>query len=253
MEITHIPAGSRSGEEIESILAEVLDFDTLINEASGLGTDFDPRADEVRRELLSPTQYLSNQTWIGRLGRAIVAKGIAYLALQDNLDVADVWCSVHPELRGQGLGSELLAEMETNLAAQGRTQLTSYCEIPPSARDADLRGAHLAADSGTGSLPANQPDVAFLIRHGFAFKQLERCSVANSATEHRSSCLKAKPATRSRRGTGRRLNIGSTRSHFCTRGCRRTPPAPKNSVRRRRGTPHGSVPSTRSGPRTGSW
>ncbi|MBM6591017.1 GNAT family N-acetyltransferase [Brevibacterium sp. RIT 803] len=185
MEITHIPAGSRSEEEIEGILAEVLDFDTLINRASGLGTDFDPRADEIRRELLSPTQYLSNQTWIGRLGGAIVAKGIAYLALQDNLDVADVWCSVHPELRGQGLGSELLAEMETNLAAQGRTQLTSYCEIPPSVRDADLRGAHLAADSGAGSLPVNQPDVAFLIRHGFAFKQLERCSVANSATAAR--------------------------------------------------------------------
>lgn len=185
MEITHIPAGSRSDDEIEGILAEVVAFDTLINRASGLGPDFDPRADEVRQELSSANEYVTHQTWIARLGGAIAAKGIAYLTLQDNLDVADVWCSVHPELRGQGLGTELLDTMEKSLAGQGRTQLTSYCEIPLSARDADLRGAHLAADSGAGSLPVNQPDVAFLIRHGFAFKQLERCSVAKTATAAR--------------------------------------------------------------------
>lgn len=182
MEITDIPAGSRSAADIDEILAEAVDFATLINRASGLGADFDPRSDEVRQQLLSDNGYVTHQTWIGRLGGAIVAKGIAYLTLQDNLDVADVWCSVHPELRGQGLGSELLAAMEANLAAQGRTQLTSYCEIPPAARDADLRSAHLAAESGAGSLPVAQPDVAFLIRHGFASKQLERCSVAKTAT-----------------------------------------------------------------------
>ncbi|GAA1534865.1 MULTISPECIES: GNAT family N-acetyltransferase [Brevibacterium] len=182
MEITHIPAGSRSAADIDEVLAEVVDFATIINRASGLGTDFDPRSDEVRQELLSDDGYVTHQTWIGRLGGAIVATGIAYLTLRDNLDLADVWCSVHPELRGQGLGSELLAEMEASLAAQGRTQLTSYCEIPTATRDADLRGAHLAAESGAGSVTAAQPDVAFLSHHGFAFKQLERCSVAKTAT-----------------------------------------------------------------------
>lgn len=182
MEITHIPAGSRTDDEIEGILAEVVDFDTLINRASGLGTDFDPRSDGVRQELVSANEYVTHQTWIGRSGGAIVAKGIAYLTLQDNVDVAEVWCSVHPGLRRQGLGSELLLAMEASLADQGRTQLTSYCEIPASARDGDLRGAHLAAESGAGSLPVEHPDVAFLLRHGFAFKQLERCSVAQTTT-----------------------------------------------------------------------
>lgn len=182
MEITHIPAGSRSTEDIEAILAEVVDFDALVNRASGLGADFDPRSDEVRQELLSPNDYVTHQTWIGRLGGAIVARGIAYLSLQDNLDVADVWCSTHPDRRGQGLGTELLSVMETSLVGQGRTQLTSFCEIPASGRDADLRGPHIAAESGTGSLPTAGPDVAFLMRRGYTFKQLERCSVAMTST-----------------------------------------------------------------------
>lgn len=182
MEITHIPAGSRTDHEIEGILAEVVDFDTLINRASGLGTDFDPRSDEVRQDLVSANDYVTHQTWIGRSGGVIVAKGIAYLRLQDNVDVADVWCSVHPGRRRQGLGTELLAAMEASLAGQGRTHLSSYCEIPPSACDVHLRGAHLAAESGAGSLPTDHPDVAFLVRHGFKFKQLERCSVAKTGT-----------------------------------------------------------------------
>ncbi|GAA1843401.1 hypothetical protein [Brevibacterium marinum] len=100
MEITHIPAGSRAADDIDEILAEVVDFDMLVNRASGLGADFDPRFDEVRLQLLSPNDYFTHQTWIGRVDGAIVAKGIAYLTLRDNLDVADVWCSVHPERRG---------------------------------------------------------------------------------------------------------------------------------------------------------
>lgn len=182
MEITHIPAGSRAADDIDEILADVVDFDMRVNRASGLGADFDPRSDEVRQELLSHDDYVTHETWIGRLGGVIVAKGIAYLTLQDNLDVADVWCSVHPERRRLGLGAELLAAMETSLAGRGRTQLTSYCELPSSARDADLRSPHLAAESGAGSLPVRHPGVAFLIRHGFTFKQLERCSVAKTVT-----------------------------------------------------------------------
>ncbi|MDN5832677.1 GNAT family N-acetyltransferase [Brevibacterium sp.] len=201
MEITHIPAGSRTSDAMDEILAEVVAFDTIINEASGLGVDFDPRSEEVRQELMSDNDYVTHQTWIGRLDGAIVAKGIAYLRLQDNLDLADVWCSVHPRVRRQGVGTELLAAMEASLAGQVRTQLTSYCEIPAAALDADLRRPHLAAESGEG----------------------------------------------------RRPSTGSSRSPSCTSGCRRTPPAPKNSVRRRSGVPRGYAPLMRGGRKAGRW
>lgn len=182
MDITHIPAGSRSEAEVEELLAEVLAFDTLINRASGLGEDFDPNPGEVRSKLSTSSEYLTHSMWIGRLGGAIVAKGTAYLPLVDNDDTADIWCAVAPEHRGRGLGSRLLERIETELFTEGRTQLTSYCEIPPAVRDSDHRGPHLAAESGFGTLPSRLPEVSFLNRRGYSFKQLERCSVAQTSS-----------------------------------------------------------------------
>ncbi|UVI37180.1 GNAT family N-acetyltransferase [Brevibacterium spongiae] len=182
MEITHIPAGSRGAADIDEILAEVIDFDALINRASGLGSDFDPLPAEVRGQLLDPGEYTTTETWIARRGGTIVAKGIAWLSLRDNLDVAEIWCAVDPRHRRRGLGSRLLEHMEDSLRDRGRTRLTSFCDIPPSARDAEPRGGHIAADSGSGSLPTDLPEVSFLTSHGFAFKQLERCSVAQTGT-----------------------------------------------------------------------
>ncbi|MCD1286992.1 MULTISPECIES: GNAT family N-acetyltransferase [unclassified Brevibacterium] len=183
MEITRIRAGELSEQAVDGILAEVLDFDTLINRGSGLGEDFDPLPAEVRRQLSSVNDYLTHTTWIGRLGGMIVAKGLAYLPLSDNIDVADLWCAVHPAYRRQGLGSRLLQVMEKEMRAAGRTRLSSYCELPPTVRDAAPQGAHIAAGSGFGSLPSAQPDVAFLAGRGYSFRQLERCSVARVGGE----------------------------------------------------------------------
>lgn len=178
MQITRIRAGASTEAEIDEILAEVLHFDTLINRASGLGEDFDPNPGEMRSKLSESSDYITHSIWIGRLGGVIVAKGIAFLPLIDNVDTADIWCAVAPEHRGGGLGTRLLDRMETELRTEGRTQLSSYCEIPPAVRDAEPRRPHLAAESGAGTLPTHLPEVSFLMRRGYALKQLERCSVA---------------------------------------------------------------------------
>lgn len=72
--------------------------------------------------------------------------------------------------------------MESDLAADGRTALSTYCEIPESVRTADLRGAHLAAETGAGTLPVALPEVSFLSARGYGLAQIERCSVAPTAT-----------------------------------------------------------------------
>lgn len=196
MEITRIRAGAPTEKEIDEILAEVITFDTLISRASGLGEDFDPNPGEVRSKLSTSTEYLTHSIWIGRLGESIVAKGTAHLPLVDNDDTAEIWCAVAPEHRGRGLGSRLLERIETDLFAEGRTQLTSYCEIPSAVRDSDHRGPHLAAESGLGTLPSSLPEVAFLMRRGYSFKQLERCSVAQTSPSRASALRTAdEPST----------------------------------------------------------
>lgn len=178
MEITHIPAGSLTESEIEDTVAEVVAFDLVVNSASGLGPDFDPRPAEVRRTLRRTNDYTTHALWLGRLGGDIVAKGIAYLDLQDNQNAAEIHVAVHPEHRRQGLGSELLAVMEEQLAGEGRRTLTSFAEAPAGVVDREPRTARIAAASGTGALPVDLPEVAFARVHGYSLRQLERCSVA---------------------------------------------------------------------------
>lgn len=178
MEITRIPAGTLTAGQIEDTLAEVVAYDLLVNAASGLGEDFDPLPTEVRKKLVRADEFTTNEIWLGRLGGELVAKGVAYLSLQDNTDVAEIWLSVHPAHRRKGLGSQLLAVIESDLVADGRMTLTSYCELPAAQMSAGRTAARVAAASGVGSLPADRAEVAFAVRHGYSLRQIERCSVA---------------------------------------------------------------------------
>ncbi|SDS98929.1 Acetyltransferase (GNAT) family protein [Brevibacterium siliguriense] len=182
MEITRIGSGLGDPAAIEALMPELLAFDTVVNRASGLGADFDPIPEDLRHSLTSTSRYRTTLTWIGRIDGVIVAKGVAELRLTSNTDTAEVWCGVHPDHRRRGLGSALLTVMENELRAEGRTALSSYCEIPESVRVAELRGAHLPTETGAGTLPVAVPEVAFLHRRGYGFAQIERCAVAPTAT-----------------------------------------------------------------------
>ena len=181
MEITRIRSGHGDPAAIEALMPELLGFDAVIDRASGLGEDFDPNPEDLRHSLTSTSRYRTHLTWLGRIDGVIVAKGVAELRLSSNTDTAQVWCAVHPDHRRCGLGAALLTVMEDELRAEGRTALSSYCDIPESVRTADLRGAHLAAETGTGALPVSVPEVSFLSSRGYGFAQIERCSVAPTA------------------------------------------------------------------------
>lgn len=64
MEITRIRSGHVDPAAIEALMPELLDFDTVINRASGLGEDFDPIPHEVRHSLSSMSEYRTCLTWL---------------------------------------------------------------------------------------------------------------------------------------------------------------------------------------------
>ncbi|WP_209372345.1 GNAT family N-acetyltransferase [Brevibacterium renqingii] len=179
MEITHIRAGALADPAVDVLLDEIVDFDRRINRALGYGEDFDPLPGSVRSKLVRTDEFTSHEIWLGRVDGRLVAKAGAYLSLQDNTDVADVYAGVLPERRRSGLGTELLTVMERHLGDAGRTRLNAWCEVPAADFDADPRRPRIAAAAGTGSLPAERAEVAFALRRGYGLQQLERCSVAN--------------------------------------------------------------------------
>jgi GNAT superfamily N-acetyltransferase len=179
MEITRIRAGELADPAVDALTAEIVDFDREINRGLGFGADFDPLPRSVRGKLVRTDAFTTHEIWLGRIDGSLVAKSGAYLSLRDNTDVADVYTGVLPELRGRGLGSELLTVMEDHLRADGRARLNSWCEMPARDLIADPRRPRLAAASGTGSLPAERSEVVFAQRHGYGLQQLERCSAAS--------------------------------------------------------------------------
>lgn len=185
MQITRFRAGSLTAAEVDAVLPELLAFDAAENSASGLGPDFGPLPASLRQGLLHSDEYSTREHWIGRIGDedegGMVATGIAYLSLADNTDSAEVSLAVRPDRRREGLGSQLLERMRSDLRADGRTILTSFHESPVSHHRSRIRDPHLATRSGVGSVPATLPAAGFLTSQGFDLLQLERCSVAPTA------------------------------------------------------------------------
>ncbi|WP_278373372.1 GNAT family N-acetyltransferase [Brevibacterium casei] len=250
MEITHIPAGTLPESEIEDTVAEVVAFDRVVNSASGLGPDFDPRSAEVRRQLQRTNDYTTHALWLGRLGGDIVAKGIAYLDLQDNQNAAEIHVAVHPEHRRQGLGSELLAVMEEQLAGEGRRTLTSFAETPAGVVDREPRTARIAAASGTGRCPRpcrRSPSPGPTGTLCASSNAARSRGSARSGTTWSAGERSPPTAMRSSRGPDPPPRSTSRRSPSSSGGCRRTRPGPLTSRRRSFGTPTGSARTTPTG------
>lgn len=64
-------------------------------------------------------------------GRAVVATGLLVRFLQDNTHAAEVDVTVAPTRRREGIGSAMLAELETVAAGSGRSTLLGEGFVPP--------------------------------------------------------------------------------------------------------------------------
>jgi GNAT superfamily N-acetyltransferase len=80
-------------------------------------------------------------------GDEMVGGGIVWLSLEDNLDKAFVFPAVEPELRGRGIGGELLEGLVEHVRAMGRTQVMSGASYRFEERD-DAPAARFAAAHG---------------------------------------------------------------------------------------------------------
>lgn len=87
-------------------------------------------------------------------GDRMVGGGIVAVSLDDNLDKAFVYPTVEPELRGRGIGGELLEAMVEHVRGLGRHEVMS--------------GATYAFEQREDS-----PAVRFALAHGFAQAHLE--------------------------------------------------------------------------------
>lgn len=92
-----------------------------------------------------------------------------------NTHVTDSTVMVHPEHRGRGVGSALLAEAEARTRALGRRLMLLETDhgLEPPADDPDV----LAPPTGSGRIARTDPVARFAQRHGLVLEQAERYSV----------------------------------------------------------------------------
>lgn len=98
--------------------------------------------------------------------------GRAFVRSNADDDISEAWlqAQVLPEYRGRGIGRALADEIERIAVADGARKLLSFMA------SADLGGERLSPPTGSGSIPADNRDVRFLVERGYRFEQVERVS-----------------------------------------------------------------------------
>lgn len=99
-------------------------------------------------------------------------KPVAMASYEYQLDESVAWLGVKvlPAFRRQGIGSALAQHLEEVAGRNGRNNLAVYT----ASRDAP--GERLPSPTGFGSVPADNPEVRFLVGRGYRFEQVERIS-----------------------------------------------------------------------------
>ena len=97
--------------------------------------------------------------------------GRAVFETQTN-EAETAWLVVEvlPHYRGRGVGGALADRVESLAADGGRTKLLTF------AASADGSGERLVPPTGFGSVPADNPEVRFLLRRGWRLEQVARGS-----------------------------------------------------------------------------
>ena len=112
---------------------------------------------ELRVELQSPSRKWWKAGYVGTVDGVAVTSGSLATPLLDNRQLADVWVDTHPEHRGRGHGSAVLAHLERVAREHDRSLLTTLASWSLE-----------AADTGAGT-----PDIDFLTGRGFTLSLVD--------------------------------------------------------------------------------
>lgn len=104
-----------------------------------------------------------------RVDGRIVARGL-YEWQVDDAEACWLDVRVLPGYRGTGIGTAVAAHVEALARADGRGHAIVYIVSP------DGPGPRLAPPTGAGSLPADNPEVRFLLGRGYRLEQIVRAS-----------------------------------------------------------------------------
>ncbi|MBE0008754.1 GNAT family N-acetyltransferase [Arthrobacter sp. AET 35A] len=144
------------------------------------GNDDHYYSPQARYESSKPSDYEERVMFVARDGHSVVGKGIIDIPLTDNLGTCYVFVEVHPDYRGQGIGSRLYRALEDHAAGIGRSTIMAWTDEPA--------GFDLTPDkvlvpaTGAGAFPRNSATTALALRNGFQLAQIDRCSVLDLAT-----------------------------------------------------------------------
>ncbi|MBN9141285.1 MAG: GNAT family N-acetyltransferase [Micrococcales bacterium] len=105
-----------------------------------------------------------------RVDGLIVARGLYEHLADDDTGACWVDARVLPAYRGRGIGSAVMRHVESLARAEDRTHAIVYIV------SADGPGPRLEPPTGSGSLPADNPEVRFLLGRGYRLEQVVRGS-----------------------------------------------------------------------------
>jgi GNAT superfamily N-acetyltransferase len=114
--------------------------------------------------------HAPHRLFAARIDGRIVARGMYHRLLDDDAGACWVDVRVLPEHRGRGIGTALAERLESLARADGRSHAIVYIVSP------EAPGERLHPPTGSGSLPAGNPEVRFLLARGYRLEQVVRGS-----------------------------------------------------------------------------
>jgi GNAT superfamily N-acetyltransferase len=125
------------------------------------------------------TEHAPRRLFGVRVDGALVSRGMYESGTADDAKVGWAIVEVLPAFRGRGIGTAVAERIEQIARLDRRDRLLVYVVSP------DGPGERLAPPTGFGSLPAENPEVRFLLGRGYRLEQIERASrLALPVDEH---------------------------------------------------------------------